>query len=250
MGTKRSPKELAKFLSYVLGRKPDEFGLVADPDGFIRIKDLLKAMHEEEGWRHVRRGDLVAVIATIPDASIEIEDDSIRAKDRDHLIQQSPAEKIPKHLYTCVTRKSYPFVQEEGILPGSFPMVILSSNTEMADRIGKRRGHEQVMLTINTQRTIDQGVLFYQTGGNLFTAKHIPPNCFTGPLLPKIKSETIRPSRKSEDELKKSAGTFIIDPENINGKQKRHAQKKRKNEVSWKEDRKKLRRGKQKSWPE
>lgn len=249
MSTKRSPKELDKFLSYVLGRRPDEFGLVTDPDGFVKNKELLKALHEEDGWHHIRRGDLDAVVTTLPDASIEIEDDLIRAKDRNHLVQQSPAEQIPKHLYTCVTQKAYPFVQEKGVLPGGFSMVILSSNTNMAERIGKRRGHEQVMLTVNTQRAIDQGVLFYQAGEFLFTAKNIPAGCFTGPLLPKIKSETIRPSKKSDDTLKKTAGTFSIDPEHINEKQKRHAWKKRRNEVGWKEDRKKFRRGQNKSWP-
>jgi putative RNA 2'-phosphotransferase len=36
-------------LSYVLGRRPDEFGLVPDADGFVRLKDLLKALHEALG---------------------------------------------------------------------------------------------------------------------------------------------------------------------------------------------------------
>jgi len=46
----RSPQNLAKMLAYVLGRRPDEFGLIPDAEGFVRIKDLLKALHEEEGW--------------------------------------------------------------------------------------------------------------------------------------------------------------------------------------------------------
>ena len=40
MSQQRSPKQLAKFLNYVLGRRPDEFGLVMDKDGFVKIKDL------------------------------------------------------------------------------------------------------------------------------------------------------------------------------------------------------------------
>jgi len=244
MGDKRSPKELSKFLDYMLGRRPDEFGLVTDADGFVKIKELLKAVHEEDGWHHVRRGDLDAVLLSKSDALIEIDDDRIRARNRDGLLRQTPAIELPKHLYICVTRKAYPFIQEKGILPGGFPWVVLASDIMMAERIGKRRGHEQVMLTINTQKSIDQGVFFYQAGEMLFTAKHIPPDCFTGPLLPKIKAETIRPGKNKEDELKTSAGTFTMDVENIYGKQKRHASKKRRNEVGWKEDRKKMRRGK------
>ena len=48
MPQKGSPKQLAKFLNYVLGRRPDEFGLVTDKEGFVKIKDLIKATSEEE----------------------------------------------------------------------------------------------------------------------------------------------------------------------------------------------------------
>ena len=247
MGAKRSPKDLAKFLLYVLGRQPDEFGLVTDPDGFVKIKELLKAVNEEAGWGYVRRGHLDEVVITVSDASIEIENDSIRAKIQNSVLKQTPAKNIPKNLFTCVGGKSYPSVLEKGILPGSFPMVVLSSDKKMAERVGKRRDHAPVMLTINTRKSIDQAVFFYQTGETIFTAKSIPPGCFTGPLLPKQKAETIKPGQKGEEKIKKTAGTFIIDLENNNEKQKRRARKKRKNEVGWKEDRKKMRKGKHRS---
>ncbi len=44
MSRQRSPQQLAKFISYILARRPDEFGLVPDPNGFVKIKDLLKAI--------------------------------------------------------------------------------------------------------------------------------------------------------------------------------------------------------------
>ena len=51
MRHKKDPKQLAKLLNYALGRDPDEFGLVPDESGFIKIKELLKALHEEDGWK-------------------------------------------------------------------------------------------------------------------------------------------------------------------------------------------------------
>ena len=51
MGIKKKHKQIAGFLSYVLGRRPDEFGLVLDEDGFITIKEFLKAVNEEDGCR-------------------------------------------------------------------------------------------------------------------------------------------------------------------------------------------------------
>jgi putative RNA 2'-phosphotransferase len=243
MGKKRSPKDLAKFLSYVLGRRPDELGLVTDSDGFVKIKDLLKAVNEEEGWRYVRRGHIDEVLISVSDAIFEIKEDSIRVKNQDLLVKQTPAQNIPKTLFTCVTRKSYPNVLEKGVFPGSFPMVILSSDKKMTEKIGKRRDPEPVMLFINTQKTIDQGVLFIQAGETLFTAKTIPLDCFTGPPLLKPKTEIIKPRQKDDQKEKKMAGSFVMEPDDQNEKQKRRARKKRKNEVGWKEDRKKMRKG-------
>ena len=51
-------QKLAKFLDYVLGRNPDEFGLVPDEQGYVKIKELLKALNQEEGWRHLRLANI------------------------------------------------------------------------------------------------------------------------------------------------------------------------------------------------
>jgi hypothetical protein len=58
MGKAKSPQSLAKLITYILGRRPDEFGLVTDTEGFVKIKELLKAITEEAGWKYVRRSDL------------------------------------------------------------------------------------------------------------------------------------------------------------------------------------------------
>jgi len=248
MRSKHSPKDLAKFLSYVLGRRPDEFGLVADPDGFVSIKELLKAINEEEGWRYVRRGHLEEVVISIPDVPIEIEKESIRAKTQDNPAKPIPAQDIPKTLFACVRRKAYPSVLEKGIFPGGLPAVILCSDRTMAERIGKRRDPEPVLLTINTQKTIDQGVFFYQAGEAIFTAKAIPADCFTGPALPKPKAEIVKIGQRDKEDMRKMAGSFTMGFQDNNEKQKRNARKKRKKEIGWKEDRKKMKRGKHNSW--
>ena len=77
MGRKQSTKQLAKFIGYMLGRQPDEFGLVLEHDGYVKIKELLKTLSEEEGWRYVRRSDLNEILLTLPDPPFEIHDDTI-----------------------------------------------------------------------------------------------------------------------------------------------------------------------------
>ena len=65
MGRSRRPEQLNKFLSYVLARCPDEFGLIPDQDGWVRIKELLRALSEEPGWSYVRRGHINEAVLTV-----------------------------------------------------------------------------------------------------------------------------------------------------------------------------------------
>ena len=44
---KRKVTNLSRLMSYVLGNRPDEFGLVPDKEGYITVKELLKAINEE-----------------------------------------------------------------------------------------------------------------------------------------------------------------------------------------------------------
>jgi len=181
----RSPKQLAKFLNYVLGRRPDEFGLVADKKGFVKIKDLLKAINEEEGLKNVRRPQINEIMISLPDHDLEVADDLIRSINREHLPKQTFALDPPKLLYTCVRKKAYPHVVDKGIMPTAFSKIILSSNRDLAERIGRRSDHAAVLLTVQVSHSEDQGVVFFQTGESLFLADYIPPGCFSGPPLPK-----------------------------------------------------------------
>ena len=45
-------EQFAKFTTYVLGHHPDEFGLVIDDNGYVKIKEFIQAVNETDGWRH------------------------------------------------------------------------------------------------------------------------------------------------------------------------------------------------------
>jgi putative RNA 2'-phosphotransferase len=211
MSLQRSAKQLAKLIDYVLGRRPDEFGLVTDADGFARIKELLKAINEEEGFRYVRRAHLDEIMLTVPDHSLEISDTLIRSKLRDRLPQRSYAMDPPKLLYTCVRRKAYPHVHAKGIRPTGYSQVILSSSRDLAERIGRRIDHSAVLLTIQVQNSVNQGVVFFQAGENIFLADFIPAPCFTGPPLPKDKPVLKKPDASELRQEKIPAGSYFID---------------------------------------
>jgi putative RNA 2'-phosphotransferase len=211
MSLQRSPKQLAKLFDYILSRRPDEFGLVTDADGYIKIKELLKAVNEEDGFGYVRRAHLNEIMLTVPDHSFEISDSLIRSKKRSGLPRHDYAMDPPKLMYTCVRRKAYPHVHEKGIRPGAYSRVILSSSREMAERMGRRIDHSAVLLTIQVQQSMDQGVAFFQAGECLFLAEFIPPQCFTGPPLPKEKPVTPKSEDQDTRQQHRPAGSYFID---------------------------------------
>ena len=214
MSQKGSPKQLARFLNYVLGRRPDEFGLVADKNGFVKIKDLLKAINEEEGLKNVRRPQINEIMITLSDHGLEVADDLIRAINREHSPKLTFALDPPKLLYTCVRKKAYPHVVDKGIMPTAFSKVILSSNRDLAERIGRRSDHAAVLLTVQVSHSEDQGVVFLQTGESIFLADYIPAGCFSGPPLPKELPATRKTDKSKKEPAKMPAGSFFLDLDN------------------------------------
>ena len=240
MALQKSPKRLAKLLDYILARRPDEFGLVTDSDGYIKIKELLKALSEEEGLTYVRHAHLDEILITLPDPLIEIADNSIRAKNRQHLPAHTYAADPPKLLYHCVRQKAYPHVYSKGINPAGFSRVILPSNRGLAQRMGRRIDRSAVLLTVQVQHCLDKGVVFFKAGEALFLADFIPPDCFSGPPLPKEKPVVSKTDVLEKSAQKTPAGSFFIDLEEkmspkISGSKqnKNKKQKKRREPPPW-----------------
>ncbi len=236
MSLKKSPQQLAKILAYVLGRRPDEFGLVPDREGYIKIKALLRAFSEEEGWGWVRRSHLDEVRLSLPVAPIEIKDNLIRAKERVNLPGLEAATDLPKLLYTCIRPKAYPFVAANGIKK-SEGSIALSSDLEMAERIGRRIDRSAVMLTVQVKKALEENVEFFKAGGNLYTAPFISVGCFTGPPLPKEKADLSPPAELLPAGPKKPGsytieigadGTFISSSSKNGGKKVPPWERKRK----------------------
>lgn len=244
MTQQRTLKRLSKLISYMLGHKPAEFGLVPDRDGFVKIKEFLKAVCEEEGLRYIRRSHIDEILMTLSHPPVEIKDNYIRATDRDQLPNHNPAQTLPKLLYTCVRRKAYPFVLDKGIFPMGFGRVILSSEPEMAERMGKRKDRMPVLLTVQTRKSLEKGTLFYGAGDTLYLADSIRPGCFTGPALPKQKELAGIKEALPEKPEQKFPGSFILGLRDKNDHKKASRRKKKSKETAWNKDLKKHRKQK------
>ncbi len=172
-------------LAYMLGRNPSEFGLVPDARGFVRLRELLQALHEEEGFRHVREADLRAIPLCHPSADIEIEENRIRCRS----LASSPAEEHlpaepPRLLYAAIRRRAWPFVHQKGLAPERQAPAILCIDRDFALRLGRRIDPEPVILSVDVRQAAAAGVRFLPLGEGLFQAAAVPPSCLSGPALP------------------------------------------------------------------
>ena len=238
-------KKQAKFLKYILGLRPDEFGLVPDKEGYVKIKDLLKAVHEEEGWRSFRQANINEMMVSLPDPPLEISENRIRAKDTQQIPKRVSPENLPKLLFTCLRPKALYAIVEKGILPMGRNHVILSSDKNMAKRIGKRIHASPALLTVSVENAIQQGTLFLQAGENLFLARSIPVGCFTAPPLPKEPRVTKPKEPAKPKERDRFPGSFFpdmteqietVEPKKMTRKQRREK------DIDWKKSRKQTRR--------
>lgn len=188
MDIRKSSKRLAKLLTYILGRQPDEFGLVLDNNGFVRIKELLKAVCEEDGWRHVRKRHLEEILISMSDPPIDIHKGRIRAIDRSRL-------PCPK-----------------------------TDDKHMALRIDRRTDPEPVLLTVYATRGLHHGVTFQRYGNALFLSGTLPADCLTGPPLPKPRAKDEKPAPAPMPPA--APGSFFLEPNPQKRFEKRSRRKK------------------------
>lgn len=200
---------LAKFLTYALGSRPDEFGLVADSRGFVPIKELVKALRVEEGWRHLREAHLKEVALTVVPCPVEMEAGLIRASARERLPRKRIPEALPKLLYIAVRTRAYPTVSERGLQSGSRPHLILSSSRDMALKLGHRIDTEPVLLTVNVAQSLGSGTDYKQYGELLYLADAIPAATFSGPPLPKEKPPANKPQKPQPAPRNPNPGSYF-----------------------------------------
>ncbi len=249
MTPQQKARQFSKFLSNILERHPEEFGLIPDESGFIKIRDLLQALHETDGWRHIRESNLNELMLLENNPPFEMSGGLIRAAERERLPKKTPCREVPKILYTCVRKKAYPHVLEKGVSPAGYTHVICTPDDEMAKRLGQRKDRHAVLLTIHTAKTAEKGVAFHKFADTFYMAEHIPADTFTGPPLPKIPEKEKSPGPAKTPKPQTESGAFFVTPEMIeSGAHKKSKGKKKK--LDWKQDRKHSRKKEKKSWPD
>lgn len=232
---------LSHLLRYVLGRRPDEFGLVPDPEGFVPYKDLLQAIHEETGWGYIRQGHIHEVLYGKDRPLFDAAEDRIRAVERRwNLDLGTPPETLPKILYVAVRRGAHAYVMERGLR--SERPLMLSGDPDMALRIGKRKDPKPVLLEVHASQAREEGVSFVSFGG-LYLTREVDPRFISGPPVEEEEEKTRRDEKPAgERTAPKPAdftpGTFLLTVHRDPDARRRTRGRKAK---GWKEESRKLR---------
>ena len=69
------------------------------------------------------------------------------------------------------------------------------------------------LLTVQVQQCLEKGVVFFNAGEALFLADFIPPDCFSGPPLPKEQPAVSKKEVPQKSAPPNPAGSFLIDLE-------------------------------------
>ncbi len=244
MNRNRTLKRLAKLLTTALGQSPHEYGLVPDKDGFVAVKELIKAMHESENTQRIRRTDIEELVLSLPDPGVEVLGNRIRASGYRPKPIPTPAASLPKHLFTCIRRKAHLAVSKQGIRrSGNALPVLLTPDRPTAQRLGRRRDADPVLVTVNTRMATEAGAVISCAGQGLYTAESLPLEGLILPPLPKDRTQDHLPAPPDVKPPSTSAGSYVVDPSSWTANE-RPARKpaNRKRDPEWKRVRKRSKR--------
>lgn len=239
----RQLEDLAKFLTYLLCHRPDEFGLVLDEEGFVSVKQVLQALAAEPGFGHVRRHHLEQLAGLLQPPRFEIEDDRIRGLDPGPADLRRTGEEPPALLYAAIPAKAHEPVFASGLKGPRGQEVVLADTPELALKLGRRRSPEPVLVTVQAQAAGRTGMIWEKYGEHLYLAREVPRKFLQLPPPPP-KPEKPKPEKKAPPPP--LPGTVVLDLPDMLEKPVRGKAKGKKDEPAWKSGTRALRRERRK----
>ncbi len=159
--------KLSKEISYVLRHAPWEYELELDEEGFVPVVQLIHALNESGEYKEtITKDDILHIIKISEKKRHELKDGKIRALYGHTVPSHIRKEPVvpPDILYHGTSHKAYEIIMDSGLKPMSRQYVHLSTDTDTAVRVGKRRDKKPVILTVDAKRAYADGVVFYSSG--------------------------------------------------------------------------------------
>jgi putative RNA 2'-phosphotransferase len=166
---------VSKFLSLVLRHRPDQIGIELDPEGWVGLDTLLRALAEH--GRALERAELMQIVAESDKQRFSLSPDGQRIRaNQGHSVSvelgYEPATP-PVHLYHGTVDRFLQPIRAEGLKRGARHHVHLSATPETARQVGARRGHP-VVLTVRAQAMFEVGHAFFISANGVWLTDHVP----------------------------------------------------------------------------
>lgn len=220
---------LTRLLIYALGVNPHEFYLVPNAQGWVSIKELIRALNQDEHSPHVRESAIREAAEMLASDELEITPSHIRARTREPLPMEYAIDP-PGHLYFGARAKSYAHVLQNGLQAGETGPLILSPSKEHALKLSRRREPEPILLTIQARKAKERGVVFDLLGPDMYLCQYVGPEFLLGPAAPE---PPVKKGAAAPRELVPDMGAFVLPGDAM----KPYKQKGLKKEVAWKQQR-------------
>ena len=202
---RRALKRLEKILFAILGRQPDAFGIVLDKGGWISIKELHQALNEETGVPHITQRRLIQFFSLYRPENFEYKEKYVRVRpesQRPDLTIYNEA-RPPELLYVSIRPKAHAHVIARGLQSGdNKKWIVLSTEKEMALKIGKRRDKDPIIAEIKALKCHEAGVVFRRAGKGMYLVEELDVQWMNIPSLPPVRDKDKRKESKfSEKKL-------------------------------------------------
>lgn len=167
---------VSKMMSLVLRHKPEQFGVLLDPEGYAPIQDLVRALRESIPDASI--DDVRRVVETIePDkARFSIAGTDVRANYGHSLSERIAQQRVvpPEILLHGTSDKAVPAIRQDGIRPMRRQYVHMTTSLDLAARVGARHGKAHI-LEIHALRASEAGCAFYRANEFFWLADFVPP---------------------------------------------------------------------------
>ncbi len=183
----RELDHLGRVMTGILRHFPDRYQLTIDPQGWIPLPQLVRAISQKHPSYHwLRTQHLVAIAETDAKGRYEVRDDRVRAT-YGHTVEVDPdlpTDNIPDVLYYPVTGEEAAIVLEVGLRPSDRKKVHLSKTAEDAHSAGSVRTPEPIILAIDAKRACSEGLVIRRAGKTVYVVDQVPPEYLTRPNAP------------------------------------------------------------------
>jgi len=168
---------VGRTMAGVLRHFPDRYGLEADKNGWVDLRDFITATQiRNRRLRFLKPHHIVGLIETDPKGRYQFQDGRIRAT-YGHTYDVEldlPTENIPDVLFYPTSEADWPNLQAGGLKPADRKMVHLSKTYEAALEAGRVRNPTPVILEVDARAARAGGVVIMKAGKTVYLTSEVP----------------------------------------------------------------------------